>query len=126
MLRVVLPLLLAFHGLIHLVGFVVPFRLVDVQEYPYSTTAAWGRIELGAQGARLLGVAWLLNAAAFALAAAGTWWQAAWATPLTVAAAALSLLLCVAGAPAAAPGLAVNVALLAGLAVMYWTGHGLR
>jgi hypothetical protein len=60
---------LALHGLIHLIGFVVPSRLAELQGFSYTTTAAWGHIELGEAGARALGLVWLVTAFAFVVAA---------------------------------------------------------
>ena len=61
--RIVLSLALVLHGLIHLVGFVIPWRLAEIRGFAYSTSVAWGRIDVGEGGARALGLGWLLSAA---------------------------------------------------------------
>ncbi len=116
MLRTVVALVLAVHGLIHLIGFVVPWRITEVEGFTYTTTAVWGRIELGDAGARVLGVLWLPAAVAFVVAAYGIWQCAAWAVPLTAVTAVVSLALSVLGAPAAVAGIAINVVILAMIA----------
>lgn len=113
MLRTLLALALAAHGLIHLIGFVVPFRIAQLEGYAYTTSAAWGRFELGDDGARVVGVLWLLVTVAFIVAAYGIWQQASWAIPVTATIAGCSLVLCILGSPAAAAGIAINVLILA-------------
>ena len=46
MLRTLIAGALGFHGVIHLIGFVVPFRIARLEGFAYTTSAAWGRIEL--------------------------------------------------------------------------------
>lgn len=115
--RSAVSLLLCLHGLVHLIGFLSACRLVTLRDFPYTTVAAWGRLDLGDRGARLLGFAWLLAALLFLAGAAAVWTQDPWATPLVGGAAALSLLLCVLGSPAATPGIAIDVLIL--LEVLY-------
>jgi hypothetical protein len=110
--RTVLGVLIALHGLVHLIGFLVPWRLLVLPEIPYATTAVWGALELGAVGARLLGVGWLLGALVFLLAALGVVSSAPWAVPMTAVAACFSALLCLAGAPAALAGLVLDLLIL--------------
>ena len=112
MLRRLFAVLLVIHGLIHLIGFVVPWRLAELEGFPYTTTAFWDRLELGTTGAQLLGVAWLAIALAFVVAGLGTWTSRSWAMPLTAGAALLSLPVCLLGSPAAILGVVVDVAIL--------------
>jgi hypothetical protein len=123
MLRTVLALALALHGLIHLIGFVVPFRIAQLEGYAYTTTAAWGHLELGDDGARVVGVLWLLAALAFLVAAVGIWQQVVWAVPLTVAVSGCSLVLCILGSPAAVAGIAINVVILAVIVYLVLVGQ---
>ena len=51
--RLALVALLAAHGIAHLPGFAVPWRLMTSAELPYKTTAFGGAIEIGDTGARL-------------------------------------------------------------------------
>ena len=67
--RILLAALLIGHGIAHLVGFVVPWRLVTSAEVPYRTTMLAGSVDLGAAGVRLLGIVWLLVGVACALVA---------------------------------------------------------
>ena len=60
--RVALAALLIVHGVAHLVGFVVPWKLVSTVEMPYRTTILGGMADVGDVGARTLGVIWLMAA----------------------------------------------------------------
>jgi hypothetical protein len=111
--RFILAALLTVHAVAHLVGFVVPWRLITSAEVPYRTTILAGSIDIGATGARLLGLGWLLVALACAALAGGvilraSWWHAA-ALPVVV----VSLVMCVLGWPDSRFGIVANVLILA-------------
>lgn len=113
--------LLAAHGLIHLIGFVVPWRIAAPDGFAYRTTALGAVIELGDAGARLVGVAWLVIAAGFVLAAVATWRGARWAAGITALLAIASIVVCALGLPETVAGIAVNLGILA---VLAWAAVG--
>ncbi len=116
--RVLPAVLLALHGLAHLPGFLTPWRLATLEGLPYTTRVLAGRVDVGAGGARMLGVLWLLTALAFWLAAdLAVLGRGGWGT-LALAACAVSFVLCVLGLPEARLGLALNAAMLAALLLM--------
>ncbi len=106
--RFVVAFLLLAHGIAHLVGFAATWKLGAFPDLPYKTTILSGSVDLGDDGIRLMGVAWVLLAVAFAAAAVGLalrqpWWPAlAW---WTVGA---SALVCALNWPEARIGLAFN------------------
>ena len=112
---------LAGHGLIHLIGFLVPWQIAVVDGFAYRTTALGGAIALGELGARLVGIAWLVLAIGFVIAAVAAARGAPWARVLTGILAVASLLVCVHGLPEPAAGIAVNLGILAALA---WAAFG--
>jgi hypothetical protein len=115
--RFALSALLIAHGVAHLVGFVVPWKLLSTAEVPYRTTILGGATDIGDAGVRALGVVWLMAAFAFVLLAAAV--LAGWNVRLwTFAMLALSIGLCVVGWPEARIGLVVNAVLLAALLAM--------
>ncbi len=56
--NVVLAVVMAAHGLIHFLGFVVSWQLARVEDLPYKTTLLAGRWEVGDGGMRLVGLRW--------------------------------------------------------------------
>jgi hypothetical protein len=115
MVRTLAAALLAVHGLIHLIGFVVPWGIAQVEGFPYRTSALAGAIALGEPGARLVGAAWLVLAVGFVIAGVATWRRAPWAAPLTAVLAVGSIVVCTMGLPVAVFGIVVDVAILAAL-----------
>ena len=111
MMHLALSALLIAHGVAHLVGFAVPWRLVSTPEVPYRTTVLAATIEVGAAGARTLGIVWLIAAIAFVLLGSAV--LAGWSvhSPL-IALVGLSLVLCALGTPDTYIGVAVNLMLL--------------
>jgi hypothetical protein len=103
------------HGLIHLLGTVSYLRLGEIEGLPYKTAVLGGAWDVGAGGARVLGVLWLVAALAFLIAVA-LWFGsvAAW-QPILLGAALGSLLLTGLDYDVAPVGLAVNVVIIATL-----------
>jgi hypothetical protein len=99
------------HGLLHLLGFVVPWRYADIDPL-HADEAVGGRIHLSGTAARIVGLLWLLVGTLFVLGAAGLLLGAGWALPLIAAAATGSVPLCLAKLPEMAIGAAVDVVIL--------------
>ena len=115
--RRALAAVVAMHGLIHLIGFVVPWGIAHVGGFSYRTSALIGAIALGDAGARAVGIIWLACAIGFVIAAVGIWRGDAWALPLTAALAVLSIVVCVLGLPEAIAGIVVNAVILGAVTV---------
>ena len=116
MIQTIAAVLLALHGIIHLIGFVTPWRIATLQGFTYKTTALNGALEVGDSGARLIGLVWLALAIGFVAAGYGVWRGEPWALALTGVLAAVSLVVCVLGLPEAFAGIAINVVILVGVA----------
>ena len=58
-------LVLALHGLVHLMGTTVYLKLGELEGMPYRTTLLDGRWDLGDGGIRVVGVLWAVAAVAF-------------------------------------------------------------
>lgn len=116
MLRIVAAAVVAAHGLIHLIGFVVPWGISSVEGFAYRTTALGGAIALGDTGARAIGIVWLACAVGFVVAGLGIWRRAPWALPLTAALAVVSIVVCVLGLPETSAGIVVNAVILGAVA----------
>jgi hypothetical protein len=100
------------HGIAHLVGFVVPWRLATLPDAPYHTTLLDGRLDVGAAGMRAIGILWLFGAILFAAAGAGVMMQPSWWRSLALAAAVFSLAMSVLGWPEARIGVVINMVIL--------------
>ncbi|MFN0103918.1 MAG: hypothetical protein ACKV2U_17770 [Bryobacteraceae bacterium] len=111
--RTLVALFAIGHGIAHLPGFLVAWRLRTMPELPYRTTIFAGLIEIGDLGARMLGGAWLLAAAAFGVVAVGMLLGAPWTNAIAIAAIVFSMPLCVTGWPDTRFGIAANIALAA-------------
>ena len=106
--KIALVLFLVAHGFAHLVGFVVPWRISQMEEMPYKTTVLNGSLNLGHIGIRIYGLCWLVLALAFFILAVTiffyqTWWQTA-----SNYSASISLILCLIGWPDARIGVVIN------------------
>ena len=112
MTRLAFATLLLLHGIVHVIGFVVPWQIATFPDFAYTTTAAWRSLELGDAGVRLVGLVMLALAVAFPVAAYGVRRRAGWALPLTGAVALTSLLACVLQSPAAVLGVVIDLAIL--------------
>jgi len=110
--RIVCAALLFTHGVAHLVGFAVPWKLVTSPEAPYHTTVLAGALDVGRGGARVVGVMWLVAGAAFAVVAGGLLMGTAWWLRVAVVCSLASAVLCVIGLPDSRIGLVANVVLL--------------
>lgn len=110
--RFVLGGFLILHGVAHLVGFVVPWKLVQVEDTPYKTTLLGGRWDVGDTGIRVVGILWMLGALAFVAAGAGLLAGFAWWVGTALYASLGSLVLSVFGWPDSRFGAVINVLLL--------------
>jgi hypothetical protein len=115
-LRIAAAAIVAAHGLIHLIGFVVPWGISTVEGFPYRTMALGGAIAFGDTGARAIGVVWLACAVGFAVAGLGIWRHASWALPLTAALVIVSIAACILGLPETSAGIVVNAVILGAIA----------
>jgi hypothetical protein len=101
------------HGIAHLPGFVVPWRLASLSEMPYKTTLLNGAVDAGPFGARVVGLLWLLaGLGCVATAVAALRGISGWPA-FALGVLGLSLVLCVLNWPDSSMGLVINLGLLA-------------
>ncbi len=110
-------IVVALHGLVHLLGTVAYLRITEIPELPYKTTLLGRRVEVGDLGMGLFGVAWGVVGVAFVALAVASWvgWRET-RTWLAVTAA-TSLVLTLLDLEVATVGAAVDVAILVTLAL---------
>lgn len=116
-------IVLALHGLVHLIGFVVPWRLATIDGFPYRSAVLNASMEIGDLGVRALGVVWLALAVGFVVAAFGVWRGESWALLLTAVLAVVSLAVSVVGLPEAGAGIAINLVILGVIGYLALTGR---
>ncbi len=120
--RILLGAVLFVHAIAHIVGFVVPWRLLTSADVPYRTTILAGSVDLGAAGIKALGIVWLAAAIAFMLVDVALFLRTSWWFPALVKMIAASIVLCVLGWPDARIGIAANALILGLLATAIPTG----
>ncbi|MEM7435057.1 MAG: ABC transporter permease [Myxococcota bacterium] len=120
--HVVFGSILLVHGFAHLAGFVVPWRILRLEEMPYKTTILGGAVDLGDVGIRLMGGLWLATSIAFVVVAIGAFTGAFWWFPIAFIVTTVSLFMTFAGWPDSWIGAVVNVVLLVALGVAAYLG----
>lgn len=106
--RFLVAFLLLAHGIAHMVGFAAAWKLGNFPELPYKTTLLAGSVDIGDSGIRLMGIAWVAVAAAFAAAAIGLALRQPWWSPAAWWTIGFSIAICVLNWPEARIGLAFN------------------
>jgi hypothetical protein len=114
--RILVAIYVLIHGLCHMVGFLVPWKLITTKEEPYRTTLLAGAIDAGDSGIRVVGLLWLAVALAFVTLGVGVLASAPWWRNSTLVLTAVSLVLWVFGLPGAKIGILANLLLAAYLA----------
>ena len=115
---VVAAIVLALHGLIHLMGTASYLQLADIEGLPYKTTVLNGRWDLGVGGVATYGVLWAVAAIGFVIVALAyglhwRWWQ-----PVLLGVTLFSLVLTTLDWSVAYAGVIINLAILA----LLWLG----
>jgi hypothetical protein len=106
-------LVVALHGLIHLLGFVAFWPLAEVSQLPYRTTLLDGRWDVGAGGIRVYALLWLFAAIGYVAAVLGLLARQDWWRALMLAVTVVSLVLTVLDWTDAKAGTVVDVIILA-------------
>jgi hypothetical protein len=111
-LKFIAAVILALHGLIHLMGTAAYLKLAEVQDLAYKTTVLGGRWDLGEVGIGIFGVLWGVAAIGFVVTPLAWLMNRKWWRPALVAVTLLSLLT-ILDWETAKTGVAVNLASLA-------------
>ena len=113
MIRRAAAVALVLHGVIHLIGFVSPWRIAMLDGFVYRTSIFNGTLDVGDVGVRVIGLVWLGLTIGFVTAGYGVWRGRPWAVGLAGGLAIVSLIVCAAGLPETAAGIAIDLAILA-------------
>ncbi len=112
MIRIVLMIVLMALGLIHLIGFVVPWRLATIEGMAYKTTLLAGGLNVGDTGVRVVGLLWLLLALGFVVAGVAVVTGQPWWRTVTLGVTLLSLVVTILGLPDSPFGVLINLIFL--------------
>jgi hypothetical protein len=115
--RIIIGIYLVIHGICHLVGFVVPWKIATLKEEPYKTTLLTGALDIGDAGIRVVGILWLVASVGFIAGGIGVFANINWWRNLILGLSIFSLVLCVFGLPGAKIGILANAVLLVYLMV---------
>ncbi len=109
MLKILVSAFFTFHGLVHLIGFFVNWKIISVETMPYATSVLAHKIEVGATGIRIIGLLWVVAAGLWIVAGVGLMALAPWWLAMTVVALLFSTVMCILGWPDARYGLLINL-----------------
>lgn len=113
MIRIIAAIVFIVHGLIHLLGFVVPWRLATIEGFAYKTTLLSGTLDVGDAGVRVIGLLWLLAAIGFVVAGVAVFTSQPWWQALTLWVTLFSLVISILGWPDSQFGVLINLVILA-------------
>ena len=114
--RIAIAIFLALHGFAHVAGFAGSFGLAE--SMPYRTTVLGGIVDLGDAGIRVVGILWLVAAAAFLVASGSAMSNQDWWVRATLVAAAFSLVMSIVGLPEAKIGVALNALIIGAIVAL--------
>ncbi len=120
MTRIMAEVVLALHGLIHLLGFSVYWKLAEPEGFTYPETLLAGNLDADSTVIRVLGILWLVGALGFVTSAICVVLRQAWWQPFMLLITMLSLLLCALAFPDAWAGIVLNIVILAIVLTRLW------
>jgi hypothetical protein len=110
--RWIVAFMLLAHGVAHLPGFLVAWKLASFPELPFRTTV-FGTIDVGVIGTRLVGLGWLLSSIVFGALAASIALRIEVPSAVLPLALGVSATLCLSAWPKASYGFVANAAIAA-------------
>ena len=110
--RIIFSIFLFLHGIAHLVGFLVPWQIVKMDDMPYKTTLFLDKINIGDIGIRIIGIIWLLIALAFCYAGWITFYRMDYCLTCTLTVTIISLVFCIVAIPDSHIGIYINIILI--------------
>jgi len=112
MITKIAAIFLILHGLIHLIGFLVPWGFMKIDSFTYKTTILAGKVDLGLTGIRIVGLLWIAGVIGFVIAGIGLWMVTPWWFTFLVTVTLYSLVLCILGWPDSQFGVYINLIIL--------------
>ena len=113
--KIIAAIVLALHGLIHLMGTFAYLRILEIPSLPYKTIFLGGRIDLGEVGTGVFGALWGVAAIGFVVASIAMLTNRSWWRLVLLAVTLLSLVITILDSSLAFAGVVLNVVILLGL-----------
>ena len=113
--KIIAAIVLALHGLIHLMGTFAYLKILEIQSLPYKTIFLGGRIDLGEVGTGVFGALWGVVAVGFVVASIAMLTNRSWWRSALLAVTMLSLVVTILDSSLAFAGVVLNVVILLGL-----------
>ena len=113
--KIIAAIVLALHGLIHLMGTFAYLRILEIPSLPYKTIFLGGRIDLGEFGTGVFGALWGVAAIGFVVASIAMLTNRSWWRLVLLAVTLLSLVITILDSSLAFAGVVLNVLILLGL-----------
>lgn len=120
--RIAIAVFIILHGVAHLPGFIVPWRIASMRDMPYKTTLLSGRVDAGDAGIRVIGLLWLAAAIVFVVAGIALMGDRPWWAMTTICVSIISLALSLLSLPEARIGAIVNAVIIVGMVVAGMAG----
>lgn len=118
----ILAFYLLVHGISHLVGFLVPWKLASLKEMPYSSFILNGKVNLGHKGIRIMGMVWLALAVGYFFSIYLVFTDLSYALWFLWPMSGLSLVLCLMYLPDTKIGIIANLILMIFLGLNVYFG----
>lgn len=110
---------LALHGVVHLLGTAVSLQVAEVAEFEYRTTLLGGSVDVGTTGIRVFGLLWAVAAVGFVVPAGALVTDHGYWRVLLVGVTVFSLLLTGLDYTVAYAGVVVNLVILGAVALSF-------
>lgn len=117
--QIALAIFLILHGLVHLLWFVVPWQMTEVEGLPFRTTIIAGHVDVREGGMRFLGLLWVLATIGFVVAGLGLLFSASWWATAVLVTAVYSFILCLISLPESKWGALID----AGIVTIFLFGN---
>ncbi len=110
--KIIFAVLLALHGFAHSVGFIVFWRISELEGISYKTTILNGKIDIKDTGIRIVGIVWLLFALVYIFNGIAVFINLSVWESLALYLSIASLLYCIIGWPDSKIGILINIVIL--------------
>lgn len=110
--KIIFAVLLVMHGIAHSVGFIVFWRISELEGMDYKTTILNGKIDVKDTGIRIAGIIWLLFALVYIFNGIAVYLGLSFWESLALYTSIASMVYCIIGWPDSKIGVIINLLIL--------------